>query len=1143
MEERILEENVAVPKFASFRPKQKAPEEHDVGRGTTLDNSHDQGSSRRPRLTPPEEPSRHQKRGKRSHHGQQERHRHHHRQHRSQSRDRTGTELVKHVDPEIVGWDDSPEVYTIDTKGDPKNLVYGAIHQYSLPTYCRTGAGNVLGLNRESKIFRELSSEKGIVIQSRYSGISRSREKYAFARNERKGTKKLRIKSFDREDAAFEATLSFIPLRLARGIKQERLETGNSSSGEDDGRHYRSIEGKAKARNHPEDKDLEFASESSASDYEQTEAMWDETIRQRNIELSQRVEVDPTNVDAWLELVDYQDKLTGDRQGRRKHTSAERLSTADIKLSMYENALKNVGGYGGRERLLMGLMKEGGKIWDFKKLSTKWQTVLQENPGFIGLWTKYLDFKQTKAIAFRYEDIRKVYIECVGVLRTTILNTTSSQSRGELQDILVYVLLRGTLFMREAGFAENATAIWQALLELHFFAPTEFAVMGMTDEKGQAELLSSFERFWESEVPRIGEDCAEGWNAFVTDGEANNVPEPRIDVVKANIGRHLVFETWASAERLQALKSRDPARTIDEVEEDDPYRVILFSDIKDFLPYFDSKQARLTLLNAFMVFCKLPPLPCSDNQSWWTDPFVRNDGLEQSDTYHDQFFFDDQNSRGKEALSQWSVGMELEHPNLVARTDPFTFKLRNFPSSAETLFGDGTGWFAQQDRWLDIYPGDVGPVKIDWLRRVLKCLASKCTTEYSLAEYYLAFEWKNFPEGAKRVAKSLLKNDRANLRLYNSYALLEWRSGNIDTATSAFVATIEMSKTLGEANQRNSILLWKTWIWELLQVGDLLGAWQKLLCIPEGKVMATDQQLDREGDPYKTRSAAVLKAKRYLDDGRDSSLVLGCNGEAVHFVECSAILEYLFHSRDVDAAAAIFRRASERFDKRSLGGCIAQELLHQGKARLLYLHTTVSRSFRPSMLRDEFAQSVRAFPQNTIFLSLFMWNEVRSRIDDRVRSIMTDVVLKERQDTIVGWAFSIWTELKSALGAGYNTNTARAALERAMSSESGRCSPSLWKLYVKFECQQGDIDKAKAVFYRGLKACPWSKGFAFLAFEQLRNMGFEELRNIYRVLVEKELRVHVDLEDILGEIEEGKQGQGQPPSLLMKLPGMSTDEE
>jgi len=274
--------------------------------------------------------------------------------------------------------------------------------------------------------------------------------------------------------------------------------------------------------------------------------------------------------------------------------------------------------------------------------------------------------------------------------------------------------------------------------------------MGATDEKVQAELLSCFESFWESEVPRIGEDGAEGWNLFEIDRGTSNIPQPRTDVVKANIGRHRVFETWATAERLQTLKSREPARTIDEVEEDDPYRVILFSDIKDFITYLDSKQAHLTLLNAFMAFCRLPPLPSSDNQSWWTDPFVRNDGLEQSDAYHDQCFFDDQRSGSKEALTQLSVGIELEYPNLVARKGPFTFKLRNFPSSAETLFSDGTRWFAQQDRWLDIYQGDVGPVKIDWLRRVLKCLASKDASEYNLAEYSLAFEWKNFPEGFVR---------------------------------------------------------------------------------------------------------------------------------------------------------------------------------------------------------------------------------------------------------------------------------------------------------------------------------------------------------------------------------------------------------
>ena len=73
-------------------------------------------------------------------------------------------------------------------------------------------------------------------------------------------------------------------------------------------------------------------------------------------------------------------------------------------------------------------------------------------------------------------------------------------------------------------------------------------------------------------------------------------------------------------------------------------------------------------------------------------------------------------------------------------------------------------------------------------------------------------------------------------------------------------------------------------------------------------------------------------------------------------------------------------------------------------------------------------------------------------------------------------------------------------------------------------------------------------GFAFLAFRRLLGMGFDELRNIYRVLGEKELRIHVDLEDVFEAIEEDEQGAetrvGQHPSLLIKLPDdMPTDED
>jgi hypothetical protein len=72
-------------------------------------------------------------------------------------------------------------------------------------------------------------------------------------------------------------------------------------------------------------------------------------------------------------------------------------------------------------------------------------------------------------------------------------------------------------------------------------------------------------------------------------------------------------------------------------------------------------------------------------------------------------------------------------------------------------------------------------------------------------------------------------------------------------------------------------------------------------------------------------------------------------------------------------------------------------------------------------------------------------------------------------------------------------------------------------------------------------------GFAFLAFEQLRDIGFDELRNIYRALGENELRVHVDLEDTFDTIEKNPQGEqdggGQSSALPIAIPDdMSTDE-
>ena len=239
----------------------------------------------------------------------------------------------------------------------------------------------------------------------------------------------------------------------------------------------------------------------------------------------------------------------------------------------------------------------------------------------------------------------------------------------------------------------------------------------------------------------------------------------------------------------------------------------------------------------------------------------------------------------------------------------------------------------------------------------------------------------------------------------------------------------------------------------------------------------------------------------------------------VDSTECLALLIYLFQEEDIESALDVYNAALPRLEAKELGRSTVSELVHQCKARLLYHHATTARLFKPALARNELISSIRLFPQNTILLSVFAWKESRFRIDDRVRSVLRQHTLPDSQQkgsTLIPLLFSIYTELHRGVFAGSTTNSARAAFETAVASESGRCSAAVWKLYVLFELRLGDKHRAKDVFYRSMRACPWAKELVLQAFKErgLRdNMDMNELRKIWNVLAEKELRIHVDLEE------------------------------
>lgn len=598
-----------IPKFTSFRPRpivKDGDESSDtVKRSETI--SHDHREHR--------------------HH-----HRHQHRRRRrsgsrEKSHERRRTRAVSESLDDISLKDDTSGLFIEDRRGDVKNLVYGSIHRYDVPLFHRFGAGSILGAWRSLRIDRSYPEDKGVVLSDRQDDDSGKREKYLFTHNEKK-TRLLRIRSIGIGSAPME-NADFIPLRISNPRKRKRKGSHSTSTSEDEGLHYRSIEGKVKADMMPPDEGLEYVTDSDSSNMG---FRYDEDIKLKTMELSRRVDDDPQDVQAWIDLIDHQDNILGlGDGGHRNATNAERTSTADIKLHLYQKALAKAGStLAKRERLLLGMMKVGSQIWDLNTQSQRWEQISQDNLDSVYLWKQYLDFRQSTFATFRYEEVRAIFVKRIKLLNEKINNEKSSEEEVcILYGHLLYTILRATLFMREAGYSEIAVAIWQALLELNFFAPPQ-------QISGDLR-LEGFREFWESEVPRIGEAGSSGWRNF-----SDNSIAPEGKSLEEIPYKHEEFEDifaeWAVAERFMAKVSREPARTMDEATEDDPYRVILWSDIEDFIIDLHRNSSIIELssllLNSFLLFCRLPPMNDTDSPCiWWMDAFVRGEILEWSESW------------------------------------------------------------------------------------------------------------------------------------------------------------------------------------------------------------------------------------------------------------------------------------------------------------------------------------------------------------------------------------------------------------------------------------------------------------------------------------------------------------------------------
>ncbi|PQE16021.1 duf1740 domain containing protein [Rutstroemia sp. NJR-2017a WRK4] len=1175
----MTDPKASVPKFASFRPKPSSAVPTDNTRENEQSESHKKLYTREQESSKP-----HRKRYRsrsRERHGSEIRERHRSKsreRHRARSKERsqrrdTARELAR---PQPEQRDAASDIYVVDRKGDIKNLVYGSIHRYDVPPFHRIGAGCVLGVPPDTKIDRSYGDDKGLVLTNLRDPKSQPREKYIFSKVERDRPRLLRIRPEALAEESFLNDADFVPLQITRSKKRKRSDktAGSSSESEQDETHYRSIEGKAKAPAKPVDDAFEYASESASSGSETGRVLkLESAVKQRNIELSRRIDQSPDDIEAWLALIEHQDTLLRAGDDRRRITNAEIRSTADIKIHMYEKALAKAQTLQDRERLLLGLMTEGAKIWDIKVRSDRWTKIAKENIDSLVLWKNYLNFRQSNFSTFQYDDVREVFITRITSLKQAI-NKASGLQIQPLYEQLLYVLLRFTVFVRESGFVELAVAIWQSLLELNFY--------GRNTSLSPDEAVKSLGEFWESEVPRIGETGSLGWHKFLETGDDSAVPEGQTDEPEMPLKGEDVYASWVTAERSRAKASRLPARTLDDTVEDDPYRVILFSDIEEFLLVLprENDSLRKSLVDAFLLFCHLPSMPDHNetkSSDWSADPWLNNKLLDYSSKWINENY-----------LAERSDDTIDDQNTQPSPKSIFTTPLSNFVMAPESMFTKT--WFQSFKPWREVYgPEDSGPIPYSWVQNTFKKL-TQIYPDDNFMEYYLAFEWCNEPDGIKKAAKALLKQHPSNLRLYNAYAMIEWSRGNKDISNSIYSAALSMTKTMSAEDAKDSVYLWKSLVWANLASGDKDTALRYLLSIPDG---TPDQTLS-------VSPAAILRTQRHLISARDSFLYSKHLLHAVLYTELLALLAYLSSSPSLtepephspsQGYLLPALQISTSFSS-SLPSPHPLTLHHQSLTRLLHHHTQHG-PYRPSLIHTRLHTSLSLCPSNTIFFTLFTAlspPNVLSPIS--LSTIFTDLLSPSSQ-THTTPSFPLPTHLQilhhhlqhhPSVSAGRNAAAGifKTVFGSASSSSTSELasSPALWKLYLLFLAQYPEFlpsssssslvgksstslmkagheqeyekrGKLLAVLKSAITRTPWCKeiyvegvegvvlgGGKRKANEELGSSrkgrekavekwdghakgmdeGIEkELKDIWRVMGEKGVRVHVDLEDLWDE--------------------------
>ncbi|CAJ0843961.1 11722_t:CDS:10 [Entrophospora sp. SA101] len=336
---------------------------------------------------------------------------------------------------------------------------------------------------------------------------------------------------------------------------------------------------------------------------------------------------------------------------------------------------------------------------------------------------------------------------------------------------------------------------------------------------------------------------------------------------------------------------------------------------------------------------------------------------------------------------------------------------------------------------------------------------SQCINDPGIKLCQLALEQLYDVSSAKNLARNMLEKESTNLSFWNGYALLEKSMNNITDAQKVYLATLSQYRKFPEEYKQDVPLIYRMFAEMEIEQHHLKTALNSIseMDVPSIKILKARKYFSQQLASLTSSSASKIDLYNFLN-----------------YSICLAFLEYT--SRGLQHACKVFDETLENIEHSLI--CDTSEREETFK-----------------ILQDLLIRALDAFPNNTIFLSLFLHEETNGNIPTSLNQMLENM-LKKNPNHIL-WTFAIFSELHSQHP--YDVHRVRNLFDKAL------------------ECP----NKAKILYYNAIRECPWSKDLYMIAFRKLRSQfSTEELDEVMNVMLEKEIRLRVSMEKFTEEKEQ-----------------------